>query len=230
LKTDADVITKHLEKLRNTTNILNEKEHKRVQELKLQQKVPNKKIPEEMRRKRKEELSNTLLCNHHDLVFNWFGSNKQLHLLYKATRDGFKAQDFHSKCDNKGETITVIKSTKGFTFGGYTPISWSSHGDYAWENQTFIFTLSNPHQFPPTKYITPGQYQNNRYSIHNDASFGPSFGVNDISVFTQSNQSTNSYFNFPCQFSDTTGKGNTTFTGESNFQVADIEVFAVSQT
>ena len=46
-------------------------------------------------------------------------------LLYRGTRDGFRASDFHQKCDNKGETVVVINSN-GNLFGGYTPNSWKS--------------------------------------------------------------------------------------------------------
>ena len=34
-------------------------------------------------------------------------------LIYRATRDGFKAKDFHDKCDEKGPTLTIIKTTTG---------------------------------------------------------------------------------------------------------------------
>jgi len=31
-------------------------------------------------------------------------------LLFRASRDGFEAAAFHSKCDNKGPTVTIVKS------------------------------------------------------------------------------------------------------------------------
>ena len=46
-------------------------------------------------------------------------------LLFRASRDGFATQTFHSKCDNKGPTVTVIKSGANI-FGGFTEISWKS--------------------------------------------------------------------------------------------------------
>ena len=46
-------------------------------------------------------------------------------LLFRASRDGFASQTFHSKCDNKGPTITVVKSGANI-FGGFTEISWKS--------------------------------------------------------------------------------------------------------
>ena len=39
-------------------------------------------------------------------------------MLYKATVDGDNSQTFHNKCDNKGATLTIVKSKKGRRFGG----------------------------------------------------------------------------------------------------------------
>ena len=44
-------------------------------------------------------------------------------LLYRASRDGWAASNFHSCCDNKGPTVTVIKSGN-YIFGGYTEQEW----------------------------------------------------------------------------------------------------------
>ena len=46
-------------------------------------------------------------------------------LLFRASRDGFASSVFHSKCDNKGPTITVVKSG-GNIFGGFTENAWTS--------------------------------------------------------------------------------------------------------
>ena len=41
---------------------------------------------------------------------------------------GFKAQAFHSRCDNQGPTLTIIKSGMGKVFGAYTDIAWTKNG------------------------------------------------------------------------------------------------------
>ena len=46
-------------------------------------------------------------------------------LLFRASRDGFAGETFHSKCDNKGPTVTIVKSGNNI-FGGFTEISWDS--------------------------------------------------------------------------------------------------------
>jgi hypothetical protein len=49
-------------------------------------------------------------------------SNKVWKLLYRGSRDGFGASKFHEKCDNESNTLTLIETTKGFIFGGFTPL------------------------------------------------------------------------------------------------------------
>ena len=51
-------------------------------------------------------------------------TNVKFELLWKGTRDDFKAATFHSKCDKKGPTLTVIKSEHDKVFGGFTSESW----------------------------------------------------------------------------------------------------------
>ena len=46
-------------------------------------------------------------------------------LLYRASRNGWTAANFHSCCDSKGPTVTVVKSGN-YIFGGYTKEHWQS--------------------------------------------------------------------------------------------------------
>ena len=42
---------------------------------------------------------------------------------WRASVDGWAASTFHSGCDNKGPTVTIIKVGQ-YIFGGYTSDSW----------------------------------------------------------------------------------------------------------
>ena len=44
---------------------------------------------------------------------------------WHAKTDGSSASTFHSNCDGKGPTVTIIKSGS-YIFGGYTDVSWHS--------------------------------------------------------------------------------------------------------
>ena len=47
---------------------------------------------------------------------------------WRAKTDGWVASTFHSNCDGKGPTVTIIQVGR-YIFGGYTDVSWSS-GEY----------------------------------------------------------------------------------------------------
>ena len=44
---------------------------------------------------------------------------------WHAKTDGSTASTFHSNCDGKGPTVTIIQSGD-YIFGGYTDVSWQS--------------------------------------------------------------------------------------------------------
>jgi hypothetical protein len=146
-------------------------------------------------------------------------------LAWRGSRDGFEPKVFHSLCDKKGESVTIIKSKNGgYLFGGYASVSWKSKlldCQYERAPGSFIFTLYNPHGIPPTKYSL-----NNANSecavFHNDA---PSFGGMDIEIEANCNTNNNSHAFFPYSYNDTTGKSRETFTGSKYFEVEDIELF-----
>ena len=55
-----------------------------------------------------------------------FAENKaHFSLVYRATRDGFAAADFHAHCDHRTNTLLVVKSTAGCVFGGFAHATWN---------------------------------------------------------------------------------------------------------
>ena len=44
---------------------------------------------------------------------------------WHAKTDGWAASTFHSNCDGKGPTVTIVQ-VGSYIFGGYTDKSWSS--------------------------------------------------------------------------------------------------------
>ena len=48
-------------------------------------------------------------------------------VVYRGSRDGFRAEDFHKKCDGRSHTVTIIKNDAGKIFGGYTSVKWTSN-------------------------------------------------------------------------------------------------------
>ena len=70
-------------------------------------------------------------------------------LLFRASRNGFAASAFHSKCDNKGPTVTVVKSGANI-FGGFTEKSWANFGGRKFLLQFIIIYTSKiyPNELP----------------------------------------------------------------------------------
>ena len=62
-------------------------------------------------------------------------------LIYKATRDGDKAQTFHTMCDSYNHTVVLIKTLKGRRFGGYTYEKWEGEDVNKVDNRAFLFSI-----------------------------------------------------------------------------------------
>jgi hypothetical protein len=150
-------------------------------------------------------------------------------LLYRGSRDGFKASNFHEKCDNQTNTLTLIETTKGFIFGGFTPIAWESgNGIYKPDSsgRSFLFSLKNPRNSEPRKFML----MSGRNAIYCHSSYGPFFpGNEDMGVYDNCNTSTNNFTSLGGSYVNDTGiDGNLVFTGEQSFTVKEIEIFAIT--
>ena len=164
-------------------------------------------------------------------LLEWSGY-KMMKLLYRGTRDGDLAKNFHEKCDNQGPTLTLCKHEKGYIFGGYSSNPWKSGGGYSSSPNSFLFSLTNIFGTEPIKF--PLKDNNSAYSIYNDSSYGPTFG-NGYDLNIQNNFLNNNIrFYFPYAYQDTLGKGNSIFTGNINdnnldnykyFKIKEVEVF-----
>jgi chromosome segregation ATPase len=49
---------------------------------------------------------------------------KRFVLLWRGSRDGFGARDFHGRCDGHANTLMLLCDTSGNVFGGFTPLQW----------------------------------------------------------------------------------------------------------
>ena len=58
-------------------------------------------------------------------VANVLSQPHKFTLLFRATRNGWSSSNFHSCCDNKGPTVTIVKSGN-YIFGGYSDMPWNS--------------------------------------------------------------------------------------------------------
>ena len=141
-----------------------------------------------------------ILCHaltSHEALLSWLkeanGTGQiRLELLYRASDDGWQAQDFHSRCDNKGATLTVIKCTGGNIFGGDADASWTSNDSYTASPQAFVFALRRPSGACAVKL----PLVRHQHAICCSSSYGPTFGRgHDIHVVDGANSNSGSRTN-----------------------------------
>ena len=155
------------------------------------------------------------------------GVSGDLELLYRGSRDGWEGSDCYYKCDNKGATITVIHSTGGFIFGGFSDKSWTSYGNYCESNKAFLFSL----KIPSSEVRTANMYikQDSCYcAMFHNYSYGPIFGSgNDLCITSNANNNNNSCSYLGDTYELPPGQTDTFLVGSKDFAVSEIEVFQV---
>ena len=149
-----------------------------------------------------------------ELIRNWLGKDAKFELCFRSSIHGASSSTFHSRCDNKGPSITFIKTNNGFRFGGYNPLSWDTSNNYKSNDSTaFLFSLDKQSKIP---------IQNQSWVTYNNNSYGPTFGGgHDIYI----NSSMNSGYSYLYGY-----KGNFQayhLVGQQNFTPVEVEVYLV---
>jgi len=154
--------------------------------------------------------------------------NKTFSLLWRGSRDGFDVAAFHRLCDGQANTVTVIKNTNGFIFGGFTSIPWSSTGGYKADSTAFLFSLINPTNTPLTLKV-----KSPKNSVYHHSNYGPTFG-DGCDMYVSSLSNTNIYSNmnlnayvFPNGKSGNEGGKFIVGGSDHYFQTAEMEVLQV---
>ena len=178
-------------------------------------------------------FESTILSNNkmnHDLVTLCKLSGKRFKLIYRATRHGFQASAFHDKCDHQPRTLTIVKTTMGYIFGGYNSVAWDSISGWKVDPKSFLFSLVSAYSVPLLMPMKAGEAQ----SIWCDASYGPVFGPDvSITISNNSNATMESYSNLGKGYDFTPFAYGTThaqsfLAGSRNFQTSEIEVFQLN--
>ncbi|CAF1587783.1 unnamed protein product, partial [Didymodactylos carnosus] len=145
-------------------------------------------------------IGSSLLSRKQQVTLNEFygNLNQKWQLIYQATRDGFNLDTFHHLCDNISPTVTIYQSNNGgYLFGGYTKAIWNIDPLKLQEDSTaFLFTLTNPHKIPPTKYKIKNR-ECASFMAHN---YGPTFGggkSKGSDIFVRMNENTDVIVSFP---------------------------------
>ena len=106
---------------------------------------------------------------------------------------GYKCEDFHKYCDNKGPTLSLVKTKQNKIFGGFTPLNWNDYDGHLFDpsNQTFIFSLNLNKKFDA---INP-----KKKAINCTSKIAICFGDYDFSL-NENMKSGKTYANKYCNF------------------------------
>ena len=152
---------------------------------------------------------------------------KQFELIYRATRDGFSAADFHA--NHEPRTLTVIKTTNGYVFGVFVEVAWDSNSLWKADPCSFLFSLVNARSTPLLMPVIVG----NEYSMYCNPDSCILIGACDIRITPNSNKTTDSYSNLGRSydfklFGHGTSEAKLFLAGSYNFQTSEIEIFQLN--
>ena len=139
-------------------------------------------------------------------------------LLYRASRDGDSANNFHSKCDGKENTVTFVKAKNGRKFGGFANKAFNSSNNWISDPNCFVFSLLHKECY---------YYNNNGYMIYGHSSYGPYWGSGSDLYLASGCLNNNSYSGTNQSSFYYNGKSNA-LSGGSNFQVEDYETYQLT--
>jgi hypothetical protein len=158
-------------------------------------------------------------------------------LLWRASRDGFTAREFHRRCDGHKNTLMLSEDTDGNVFGGFTPVEWESRTRNFYKGddslRSFLFTLRNPHGVPPRKFALKERMKKYAIWCYSGlcAAFGNCSSGCQLIAYDNSNERSN-YALIGRRWRDTTYENDTRyedfFTNEVWFGVKEIEVFEIT--
>ena len=101
---------------------------------------------------------------------------KELKKLYQASIDGDSPTNFHSRCDNIPNTLTIIKSAGNRRFGGFTTEKWESSESTLDKDDknAFLFSIDKKKIYP---------YNQDGSAIECYKEWGPTFGKDPSSIY-----------------------------------------------
>jgi hypothetical protein len=151
-------------------------------------------------------------------------------LLWRGSRDGFAARDFHRRCDGKSPTLTVIRDRRGNVFGGFTGAARQSPRTFSRlrgnpSEQSFLFTVNNPHNLAGRIFRLKSAKVNSAIRI--SSRLGPSFGDDDLVICDGCDVKESHAGGFGSSYENDSGlDGRLLLTGSTKFKVSEIEVFS----
>jgi len=107
-------------------------------------------------------------------------------LLYDTSIDGDRVSTFHAACDSEGPTVTLIETSNGNVFGGFTTQSFNSNNRWVTDIDAFVFILRPT---PMKKFSV----SSSTTAVYTHRSYGPYFGNTAFRISDNCQDSVDSY-------------------------------------
>ena len=113
--------------------------------------------------------------------------------LYKASENDYNHKIFHKLCDGKASTVTIIESSFGNIFGGYSKKPWPKINETVNEDtECFLFLLKSHNEevqkeCPKIFHARTMNFCKYEQGVRNDERRGPVFGEYGICIGSKCN-------------------------------------------
>lgn len=244
LESDIKVIKKeninNIEKINNLEKEIKElKQWKEKYDSELQQLIKSKiqkandnefmkKIDSVIIKEKKEiEFLENRLKNNDPILMK---KNITFKLLYRATKDGNSPESFHQKCDNIKGTLTIMKTSKGMRFGGYTECTWNADPKKGGQNKKDNNGIGFCYSLDLFKIYNNTNEANSTIRCYEKE--GPDFYGGDcymFDIYFPINSNTNIYTGYTVK-NNSFGKFEKDYeinNGESKFVLQELEIFQI---
>jgi hypothetical protein len=151
----------------------------------------------------------------------------KLTLLFRASEHGFRASEFHSLCNGKGATVTLVKARNGRMAAAYNGVGWGLQ---------LLRPTPNPRGFQASIFDDPGAtggYSLHKYAanensvVYSHPNWGPDFGES-LHITDRCNDNADSFsFLGPLYGYSSEGVDPYILFGSLGFRVLEYEVYQV---
>ena len=169
--------------------------------------------------------------NYTEMISKQLGYCVDLKRIYSAKSNGFKANSFRLFCYHRGATVTLIRNTNNYLFGGYTSISWKTEDTYVPDSNAFLYN------YYPNNKICPLKSNNDKYAVRHYKNsqialllFGGDLMIRDSCNKTSMNYCRPSRYMFDHGTELVGGDITDSNIQLAYFMVSDIEVFHVKKS
>ena len=179
----------------------------------------------------KADKKNQIEKNKKNINFIPKSSDFVFKLVYRASRDGGDASEFHKRCDEIGPNVTLVKTDKNKRFGGFTFCNWgipqkylekmkSNAGILKQDQCSFCFSLDLK------KIYYHDDKKGKEDAIFCSSKFGPTFCSNIFAI--NNNMLTKGGYCTMKKTSCFTGQSKDyEISGEKSFNIKELEVYEI---